>query len=104
MRVLSCFKKNIPDSTDHTLVSRDNEPAGTEKLLEKLQGSLLIEENVFPAAAEAVSTAMCKLLIKKQCSRRRENLEREVEWIRKSNRDRETQQITSHSSQLKLPV
>ncbi|EEF37605.1 tRNA (guanine-N(7)-)-methyltransferase non-catalytic subunit wdr4 [Ricinus communis] len=67
VRVLSGFTKSIPDSTDGELhVLGDNEVPGAEKLLEKLQGSVFIDEKVFQAAAEAVKTAMCNLLIKKQ--------------------------------------
>ena len=69
MRVLSGFLKYNPDSADSELhVLGDNEVPGAEKLLEKLQGSVSIDEKVFQAAAEAVKTAMCNLLIKKQYS------------------------------------
>ncbi|RDX88696.1 tRNA (guanine-N(7)-)-methyltransferase non-catalytic subunit wdr4 [Mucuna pruriens] len=43
----------------------DNIPGG-EKLLETLQGTASVDDNAFLAAAEAVKTAMCNLLIKKQ--------------------------------------
>lgn len=67
VRVLSGFKKSNPDSDGHELtLLGDDEVPGSVKLLEKLQGSVTIEENVFLAAAEAVKTAMCNLLIKKQ--------------------------------------
>lgn len=46
----------------------DSEIPGGEKLLQKLQGNLSIEEEVFSRAAEAVKTAMHNLLIKKQYS------------------------------------
>ncbi|KAK7843915.1 trna (guanine-n(7)-)-methyltransferase non-catalytic subunit wdr4 [Quercus suber] len=39
-----------------------------DKLLEKLQGSVSVEEKVFLAAAEAVKTSMSNLLVKKQYS------------------------------------
>ncbi|KAF9682902.1 hypothetical protein SADUNF_Sadunf05G0156200 [Salix dunnii] len=67
VRVLSGFKKTIPDAAEPELtVLDDNEVPGAEKLLEKLQGSVTVEEEVFLAAAEAVKTSMCNLLIKKQ--------------------------------------
>lgn len=67
VRVLSGFKKTIPDAAGPELtVLDDNEVPGAEKLLEKLQGSVTVEEEVFLAAAEAVKTSMCNLLIKKQ--------------------------------------
>ncbi|KAJ6412303.1 hypothetical protein OIU84_005378 [Salix udensis] len=67
VRVLSGFKKTIPDAALPELtVVDDNEVPGAEKLLEKLQGSVTVEEEVFLAAAEAVKTSMCNLLIKKQ--------------------------------------
>jgi len=67
VRVLSGFKKTIPDAAGPELtLLDDNEVPGAEKLLEKLQGSVTVEEEVFLAAAEAVKTSMCNLLIKKQ--------------------------------------
>ncbi|KDP21433.1 hypothetical protein JCGZ_21904 [Jatropha curcas] len=69
VRVLSGFKKSNTDSADNELVLLgDNEVPGAEKLLEKLQGSVSIEEKVFLAAAGAVKTALCNLLIKKHYS------------------------------------
>lgn len=47
------------------VLGNDKIPGG-EKLLETLQGSATVDENAFLAAAEAVKTAMCNLLIKKQ--------------------------------------
>lgn len=67
VKVLSGFKKNNPDAAEHGLiVLGDSEIPGAEKLLEKLQGSVYIEEKDFLAAAEAVKSSMCNLLIKKQ--------------------------------------
>ncbi|OMP05085.1 hypothetical protein COLO4_09064 [Corchorus olitorius] len=69
VKVISGFKKSSPDSLDQeAVVLEDNEIPGGSKLLEKLQGSISIDEKVFLAAAEAVKTAMCNLLIKKQYS------------------------------------
>ncbi|KAI4349489.1 hypothetical protein L6164_010072 [Bauhinia variegata] len=48
-----------------TVVEHDKIPGG-EQLLENLQGSASVDDAVFLAAAEAVKTAMCNLLIKKQ--------------------------------------
>lgn len=69
VRVISGFRSSNSDDVSHEpTVLRDNEIPGGEKLLEKLQGSVSIENKVFSAAAEAVKTAMCNLLIKKQYS------------------------------------
>lgn len=64
IRVISGFK----NSANEPSLLEDTEIPGGEKLLEKLQGSVLIEKEVFSAAAEAVKTAMSNLLIKKQYS------------------------------------
>ena len=65
VRVVSGFRR----SDDHEpTVLQDEEIPGGEKLLEKLQGSVSIENKVFFAAAEAVKMAMCNLLIKKHYS------------------------------------
>ncbi|GMI69356.1 tRNA modification 82 [Hibiscus trionum] len=55
-------------SEQEPVVLADTEIPGGAKLLEKLQGSMSIDEKVFLAAADAVKTAMCNLLIKKQYS------------------------------------
>ncbi|EOX94711.1 hypothetical protein QUC31_004652 [Theobroma cacao] len=69
VKVISGFRKSSPDSLEQEpVVLGDCEIPGGAKLLEKLQGSISIDEKVFLAAAEAVKTAMCNLLIKKQYS------------------------------------
>ncbi|XVF80812.1 hypothetical protein PTKIN_Ptkin15bG0105300 [Pterospermum kingtungense] len=69
VKVISGFKKNSPDSSEQEpVVLADSEIPGGAKLLEKLQGSVSIDEKVLLAAADAVKTAMCNLLIKKQYS------------------------------------
>ena len=69
VRVISGFKKSSPDSLEQEpVVLADTEIPGGAKLLEKLQGSISIDEKVFLAAADAVKTAMCNLFIKKQYS------------------------------------
>ncbi|KAK8654271.1 hypothetical protein V6N13_128242 [Hibiscus sabdariffa] len=69
VKVISGFKKSSPNATEQELaVLADSEIPGGAKLLEKLQGSISIDEKVFLAAADAVKTAMCNLLIKKQYS------------------------------------
>ncbi|KAE8686148.1 Transducin/WD40 repeat-like superfamily protein isoform 2 [Hibiscus syriacus] len=66
---ISGFNKNSPDSSEQEpVVLADTELPGGVKLLEKLQGSMLIDEKVFLVAADAVKTAMCNLLNKKQYS------------------------------------
>ncbi|XP_050263596.1 uncharacterized protein LOC126707905 isoform X2 [Quercus robur] len=65
VRIISGFEKSSPG--DPTILE-DNEILGGDKLLEKLQGSVSVEEKVFLAAAEAVKTAMSNLLVKKQYS------------------------------------
>lgn len=69
VRVISGFRISSADSVEHEPTTlEDDEIPGGEKLLEKLQGSVSIENKVFSAAAEAVKMAMCNLLIKKQYS------------------------------------
>lgn len=51
------------------------------KILEKLQGSLCIDKDVFSAAAEAVKASMHNLLIKKQYSSKRQGLQKEDEMM-----------------------
>ena len=69
VRVISGFKKSSPDSLEQKpVVLADTEIPGGAKLLEKLQGSISIDEKVLLAATDAVKTAMCNLLIKKQYS------------------------------------
>ncbi|XP_065861126.1 uncharacterized protein [Euphorbia lathyris] len=66
VRVLSSVSKsNLNSSDSELIVLGDDQVPGAEKLLEQLQGKVSIEEKFFLAAAEAVKTAMCKLLIKK---------------------------------------
>ncbi|MED6194796.1 hypothetical protein PIB30_031896 [Stylosanthes scabra] len=54
------------DVEQEPVVVGDDKIPGREKLLETLQGSASVDESAFLAAAEAVKTAMCNLLIKKQ--------------------------------------
>ncbi|KAK7336772.1 hypothetical protein VNO77_17320 [Canavalia gladiata] len=61
VRVIS----GIDVEQEPAVLGDDNIPGG-EKLLETLQGTASVDENAFLAAAEAVKTAMCNLLIKKQ--------------------------------------
>lgn len=67
VRVISGLNKsNLDPQGFEPIVLEDNEIPGGHKLLEKLQGSVVVEEKVFLAAAEAVKTAMSNLLVKKQ--------------------------------------
>ncbi|KAM1001455.1 hypothetical protein ACFX15_007633 [Malus domestica] len=69
VKVISGFKESTPDSVEHrSIVLKDNEIPGGEKLLEKLQGRVSFDENFFLTAAEALKTSMSNLLIKKQYS------------------------------------
>ncbi|KAL5155094.1 tRNA (guanine-N(7)-)-methyltransferase non-catalytic subunit WDR4 [Glycine soja] len=61
VRVIS----GIDVEQEPVVLGDDNIPGG-EKLLETLQGSASVDDSAFLAAAEAVKTAMCNLLIKKQ--------------------------------------
>ncbi|KAK7285321.1 hypothetical protein RJT34_20088 [Clitoria ternatea] len=61
VRVIS----GIDVEQEPVVLGDDNIPGG-EKLLETLQGTASVDDNAFLAAAEAVKTAMCNLLIKKQ--------------------------------------
>ena len=54
------------DVEQQPVVLGDDKLPGGEKLLETLQGTASVDESAFLAAAEAVKTAMCNLLIKKQ--------------------------------------
>ncbi|KHN10680.1 tRNA (guanine-N(7)-)-methyltransferase subunit WDR4 [Glycine soja] len=64
---LACVRviSSIDVEKEPVVLGDDNIPGG-EKLLETLQGSASVDDNAFLAAAEAVKTAMCNLLIKKQ--------------------------------------
>ncbi|KAK8509920.1 hypothetical protein V6N12_001988 [Hibiscus sabdariffa] len=67
VKAVSGFNKSSPGAREQEpVVLTDTEIPGGAKLLEKLQGSISIDEKVFLAAADAVKTAMCNLLIKKQ--------------------------------------
>lgn len=69
VRVISYFKETSPDVVQQEpTVLEDDETPGGEKLLEKLQGRVSIDEKVILTAAEALKTSMSKLLIKKQYS------------------------------------
>ncbi|CAM8895052.1 unnamed protein product [Rhodiola kirilowii] len=66
VKVLSGFKKTLSDSTEDRLaIVEDSHIPGGDKLLEKLQGSVSVNNEAFLVAAEAVKTAMCNLMIKK---------------------------------------
>ena len=68
-RVMSGFKKPASNEADlEPRVLEDQEIPGGEQLLEKLQGSISAESDIFSAAADAVNTAMSNLLRKKQYS------------------------------------
>lgn len=87
VKVISNFTIDNPDALEHEPhVLEDNNIPGGTKLLEKLQGSLTVEEKVFAAAAEAVKTAMCNLLIKKQYSTEKR------EFRKRTRNDRKTKQ------------
>ncbi|CAL1382997.1 unnamed protein product [Linum trigynum] len=81
-------KKGHPESPDQhkPVVLGDEEIPGSQKLLEKLQGSLSIDQSVFSAAAEAIKTAMCNLLIKKQYPTESR------EWRKRTRNDRKAKQ------------
>ncbi|KAJ8899294.1 hypothetical protein K2173_018268 [Erythroxylum novogranatense] len=87
VRVLSGFNTSNANSAEQkVIVLGDNEVPGAEKLLHKLQGSVSVKEDVFVAAAEAVKTAMCNLLIKKQYSAERR------EFRKRTRNDKKTKQ------------
>ncbi|CAA0828092.1 Transducin/WD40 repeat-like superfamily protein [Striga hermonthica] len=72
VRAISDFgTKNGP-----LIVLGDHEIPGSEPLLQELQGKMLIGEEAFSTAAEAVKTAMRNLLIKKQYSTERRELKK----------------------------
>ncbi|XVF32550.1 hypothetical protein REPUB_Repub17cG0092000 [Reevesia pubescens] len=86
VKVISGFKKRSPDSTEQEpIVLADTEIPGGAKLLEKLQGSISVDEKVLLAAADAVKTAMCNLLIKKQYSVEKREFRKRTRNDKKSN-------------------
>ncbi|KAJ0112987.1 hypothetical protein Patl1_03346 [Pistacia atlantica] len=87
VKVISGFNKNSADSVENEpTVLEDNDIPGGMELLKKLQGSVCVEEKVFLAAAEAVKTSMCNLLIKKQYSSEKR------EFRKRTRNDRKTKQ------------
>lgn len=69
VKAMSGFIKMKPDSGEvESTVLEDKDIPGGMQLLEKLQGSAEIKEEVVLAAAETLKTAMRNLLIKKQYS------------------------------------
>lgn len=77
VRVLSGFGNSNLKSAEHETLILDDKDVPGEGMLQKLQGTLSIEKQVFAAAAEAVKTAMRNLLIKKQYTEEnRENRKR----------------------------
>ncbi|KAK3193752.1 hypothetical protein Dsin_025062 [Dipteronia sinensis] len=87
VKVISGFNKSSLDSLEHEpLPLEDNDILGGTKLLEKLQGSVTVDEKVFTAAAEALKAAMCNLLIKKQYSVEKR------EFRKRTRNDRKTKQ------------
>ena len=87
VRVISGSEKCSLSSPEHEpTVLEDNEIPGGDKLLEKLQGSVSVEENVFLAAAEAVKTAMSNLLVKKQYSTEKREFRKRTRNDRKNKK------------------
>ncbi|KAA3463109.1 tRNA (guanine-N(7)-)-methyltransferase non-catalytic subunit wdr4 [Gossypium australe] len=85
VKVISGFEKSSPDASEQEpAVLVDSEIPGGAKLLEKLQGSISVDEKVFLAAADAVKTAMCNLLIKKQYSDEKREFRKRTRNDRKS--------------------
>ncbi|KAL3517594.1 hypothetical protein ACH5RR_020183 [Cinchona calisaya] len=69
VRVLSGFCKSSIATVEYKAsILDDKDIPGGESILQKLQGTLSIQKQVFSSAAEAVKTAMRNLLIKKQYS------------------------------------
>ncbi|CAN4113674.1 unnamed protein product [Withania somnifera] len=67
VKVLNGFCKSSQSSVEQeACILEDKDLQGGEQLLQTLQGSSLIEKDALSTAAEAVKTAMCNLLIKKQ--------------------------------------
>lgn len=85
IRVIIGFNRSNPDFIQNErLVLEDNEIPGGSNLLEKLQGSVSLDEKVLVAAAEAVKTAMGNLLIKKQYSVEKRDFRKRTRNDRKS--------------------
>lgn len=67
LKVLDGFCQSNQDSVEQEArVLEDKDLPCSEQLLQTLQGSSFIEKDALSTAAEAVKTAMCNLLIKKQ--------------------------------------
>lgn len=67
VKVVDGFCESSQDSVEQEArVLEDKDLQGGEQLLQTLQGSSFIEKDALSTAAEAVKTAMCNLLIKKQ--------------------------------------
>ncbi|CAH1431786.1 unnamed protein product [Lactuca virosa] len=89
VRVISglnkCNSGSVEEDDSIKILEDKQVPCG-EKVLEKLQGSLCIDEDVFSAAAEAVKASMRNLLIKKQYSSERREFRKRGRNDRKGKR------------------
>uniref|UniRef100_A0A5B7C2N8 tRNA (guanine-N(7)-)-methyltransferase non-catalytic subunit n=1 Tax=Davidia involucrata TaxID=16924 RepID=A0A5B7C2N8_DAVIN len=87
VRVVSGLSKASANSVEYEpVVLEDKEIPGGVQLLEKLQGNVSIQKEVFLAAAETVQTAMRSLLIKKQYSAEKR------EFRKRGRNDKKTKQ------------
>ncbi|KAF5462663.1 hypothetical protein F2P56_018651 [Juglans regia] len=87
VRVISGFRKsNFYSSEKEPTLLEDNEIPGGDKLIQKLQGSVAVDEKVLQAAAEAVKVAMSNLLVKKQYTAEKR------EFRKRMRNDRKTKQ------------
>ncbi|CAI9297251.1 unnamed protein product [Lactuca saligna] len=89
VRVISGLNKcnsGSVEGDDTIKILEDKQVPCGEKVLEKLQGSLCIDKDVFSAAAEAVKASMRNLLIKKQYSSERREFRKRGRNDRKGKR------------------
>ncbi|PSR94810.1 GMP reductase [Actinidia chinensis var. chinensis] len=85
VKVISGFTKINPSGDLETTVLEDDDVLGGMQLLEKLQGSASVKEEVFLGVAETLKIAMRNLLIKKQYSMERRDFRKRAETTEKSN-------------------
>lgn len=83
---LNRCKSGCVEEDDKIKILEDKQVPCGENVLEKLQGSLCIDKQVFSAAAEAVKTSMRNLLIKKQYSSERRDFRKRGRNDRKGKR------------------
>ncbi|GFZ13614.1 transducin/WD40 repeat-like superfamily protein [Actinidia rufa] len=96
VKVISGFTKINPSGDLETTVLEDDDVLGGMQLLEKLQGSASVKEEVFLGVAETLKIAMRNLLIKKQYSMERRDFRKRAETTEKSNINKISITVTTY--------